>query len=383
MTTESNKEQEHTPMDAQTKEDLSIPSSTATTTSSSSSATITPSKADDDNEDHLFNLNTDDIFNTAVDLSLNTSNEPLKEGAKGESKKVNYIKRWITGLSLTFFCAGWLSSPTFYFSFLFYPALYLAQNEYYNMVEATGVNIQRKITIFSSLINIFFIHFLPLDHITCLAFSFLFFIVAVILQDRPLPKLSEVSSVCLGLFYLGYCPSFWIRIHSLDGLGVASYSTMTPYSNIGAWNIALAWASIAASDIGAYFGGKLWGKHKLSIISTAAGAASPNKTLQGFLGGFAFTSCWTVTGSYLMSWPLWPLTGIFYGFTICFFGLIGDLFASILKRDAKFKDTGSILPGHGGLLDRVDSYIFTAPICYFFLTHFLAVLENKFSTCSV
>lgn len=373
-----NKKQEHSPIDTDSKQ--SETNQTENTTPIPEVSPTSNSPKEEDNDDHLFNLNTDDIFNTAVDINLSINNDPLKEGAKTDNKKVNYIKRWITGLSLTFFCALWLSSPTFYFSFLFYPALYLAQNEFYNMAEATGVKIQRKLSIFSSFINIFFIHFLPLDHISCLAFSFLFLIVSILLQDRPLPKLSEISVNCLGLFYLGYLPSFWIRIHALNGLGLESYDPNTSYSNIGAWCIALSWASVAASDVGAYFGGKLYGSYKLSIISSAAGAASPNKTLQGFMGGFAFTSCWTLTSAYLMSWPYWPLTGFTYGFLICFFGLIGDLFASILKRDAKFKDTGSILPGHGGLLDRVDSYIFTAPVCYFFLTKVLAVLSSK--TCS-
>lgn len=375
MSAEISKEQEHTLVDNDSKEALKNNLTGEEDTKDSSPAT---SKVEDD--DDLFNLNTDDILNSVADININTSNEPLKEGMKTENKKVNYIKRWITGLSLTFFCILWLSSPTFYFAFLFYPALTLAQNEFYNMVEATGVNIQRKLSIIASFINILFVHFLPSDHISGLAFSFLFLIVSILFQDRPLPKLSEISVNSLGLFYLGYLPSFWIRIHRLDGLGLQSYDINTPYSNIGAWCIALSWAGVAASDVGAYFGGKLYGKHKLSIISSAAGAASPNKTLQGFMGGFAFTSLWTLTGAYLMSWPYWPVTGFVYGFLICFFGLIGDLFASILKRDAKFKDTGSILPGHGGLLDRVDSYIFTAPVCYFFLTKVLSLLSSN--TCS-
>jgi phosphatidate cytidylyltransferase len=67
-----------------------------------------------------------------------------------------------------------------------------------------------------------------------------------------------------------------------------------------------------------------------------------------------------------MQWPYWQILGVMYGLIIGFIGLVGDLTASMMKRDAGFKDTGNILPGHGGLLDRIDSYMLTAPIAYFF-----------------
>ena len=69
-----------------------------------------------------------------------------------------------------------------------------------------------------------------------------------------------------------------------------------------------------------------------------------------------------------MKWPYWPILGFLYGLSIAFIGLVGDLTASMMKRDAGVKDTGSILPGHGGLLDRIDSYMLTAPIAFFFFT---------------
>ena len=69
-----------------------------------------------------------------------------------------------------------------------------------------------------------------------------------------------------------------------------------------------------------------------------------------------------------MQWPYWGITGPLYGFIISFVALIGDLTASMMKRDAKLKDSGNIFPGHGGLLDRFDSYMFTAPVAYLFCT---------------
>lgn len=130
-----------------------------------------------------------------------------------------------------------------------------------------------------------------------------------------------------------------------------------------------------AVDVGAYFAGKNLGKHKLSEWSKAAGAASPNKTIEGAIGGLMSCSLFTLLGAYVMNWPLWPLTGIAYGIMISSIGLVGDLTASMMKRDAGVKDSGNILPGHGGLLDRIDSYMFTAPAAFLFCKHFLTFVH--------
>lgn len=68
-----------------------------------------------------------------------------------------------------------------------------------------------------------------------------------------------------------------------------------------------------------------------------------------------------------MNWPKWQITGIIYGLLMSSVALLGDLTASVMKRDAKMKDSGTVLPGHGGLLDRIDSYMLTAPTAYFFV----------------
>lgn len=114
--------------------------------------------------------------------------------------------------------------------------------------------------------------------------------------------------------------------------------------------ILLVWAA----DIGAYLFGKLWGKHKLIP------QVSPGKSWEGFLGGFLFVACISVVGDYLFQ-PT-PEIGWFSLNFICFVvSIFGDLFISMLKRKCKLKDTGHLLPGHGGILDRIDSLIAAAP----------------------
>ncbi|MCK9221097.1 MAG: phosphatidate cytidylyltransferase [Limnochordia bacterium] len=116
---------------------------------------------------------------------------------------------------------------------------------------------------------------------------------------------------------------------------------------------------IWAQDIGAYFIGIALGKHSL------APSISPKKTIEGALGGLA---CGVVVGGLLgLVWGM-ASKGLLLGVAAGIAGQIGDLVESALKRGAGLKDSGSILPGHGGLLDRFDSLMFAAPIAYLLLT---------------
>lgn len=130
---------------------------------------------------------------------------------------------------------------------------------------------------------------------------------------------------------------------------------MSPQKLAGA--VAVWWTclSVAAADIGAYFGGKTFGRRSLASIGLgAAGKASPNKTLEGALSGFLASMLVSTIGAAVMHWPLWAVTGPLYGLALSMVALVGDLTASMLKRDGNFKDYGDLLPGHGGLLDRLD-----------------------------
>lgn len=114
------------------------------------------------------------------------------------------------------------------------------------------------------------------------------------------------------------------------------------------------------NDVSQYVFGKLFGKNK--IIPKV----SPNKTWEGFLGGVVTVTLISgLIAPYLTSLDM--LYGFLAGFLISVFGFFGDVVISSLKRDIKIKDTGTLIPGHGGILDRLDSLLYTAPIFFHFL----------------
>ncbi|MES9871768.1 MAG: phosphatidate cytidylyltransferase, partial [Candidatus Sedimenticola sp. 6PFRAG7] len=121
------------------------------------------------------------------------------------------------------------------------------------------------------------------------------------------------------------------------------------------FSLTLTWVA----DSGAYFAGRRWGRVKL------APAISPGKTREGVYGALAGSVLWGL----LLAWyapelgPL-PILVIFC-LLVCVISVIGDLFESLLKRQAGIKDSGNLLPGHGGVLDRIDSMTAVAPVFAF------------------
>ena len=114
---------------------------------------------------------------------------------------------------------------------------------------------------------------------------------------------------------------------------------------------------IAVTDSGAYFTGKAFGKNKL------APELSPGKTREGMFGGLAGAALWSILGVYYFNIPShdW-IYFIFLSIAVALLSVAGDLFESLIKREAGQKDSGNILPGHGGILDRVDGLLAALPL---------------------
>ena len=181
------------------------------------------------------------------------------------------------------------------------------------------------------------------------------------MQPKP-GTISDIAASIFGLFYLGFLPSYWIKLRGLDSVIVSSNQGIISFQNLSnTTGLHLTLTScflIVASDIGSYFIGKSFGKTSLSPIS-------PSKTIEGLIGGITCSILLAIFFAFLMNWENPLVVGIIYGISISLMALVGDLIESMMKRDAKIKDSGTFLPGHGGILDRIDSYIFTPSVLYY------------------
>ena len=181
---------------------------------------------------------------------------------------------------------------------------------------------------------------------------------------REQEPLANLGVTFFGVVYIGWLLSYMVQIRSLPGtLAPAAPWGAFPESARGAWLVLYLLLVTWLNDTGAYLIGARLGKTKL------APTLSPKKTVEGALGGLAFA---TVTSLLCGLWFQIPLVhALILGLLLGVLGQVGDLCESALKRDLGIKDFGGIMPGHGGILDRFDSILFTAPIAYYYLAWLL------------
>jgi phosphatidate cytidylyltransferase len=187
--------------------------------------------------------------------------------------------------------------------------------------------------------------------------------------------IADIAASIFGLFYLGFLPSHWLKLRDLVDpvlapslAGANLPGTSWPWSSGLALTL-LACFLIVATDIGSYAIGRRWGRHPLSPIS-------PGKTVEGALGGIGCAVLVGALGGIWLGWPWGGLVGGLLGGVVAVFALVGDLTESMMKRDAGLKDSGDAIPGHGGILDRIDSYLFVPAVVYFAVTLFYPLLQR-------
>ncbi len=232
--------------------------------------------------------------------------------------------------------------------------------EFYRMVEAKGLKAQKIIgTVFALAIGILF--YLNVNE-SIVLFTLILLILAVLgrqLFAKDIPgALTTTGLTIFGVFYVGFLFSHIILLRDWMGRqgGV----------DLGLFFIVLVVAITFLSDTGGFLIGRKWGRHKMTPN------ISPKKSWEGAAGSVVFGVAGAILSKLVFDrWILETGLGlmhcIFLGAILVAAAMAGDVVESLLKRDAGIKDSGTIVPGHGGLLDRLDSIVFTVPVCYYYL----------------
>ena len=182
------------------------------------------------------------------------------------------------------------------------------------------------------------------------------------------PYIANVATTLLGMVYCGWFPLHLLFLRDLGSL--PAYSGIIKYNVTyqGACYALFLLFAVILTDTFCYYAGLRFGKHKLSKV------ISPNKTVEGSIGGTLTCMIFCMIFGPVIQVPWYH--SIIIGLLIAGFAQIGDLCESMIKRDAGVKDSSNLLPGHGGFLDRTDSYILTIPVLHYYLYFF--VVNNFF-----
>ena len=252
------------------------------------------------------------------------------------------LKRIISALSLlVIFMLSFFNSNEIYFNSFALIICLIGMFELNDML----FKYKHPLFIFLTLFFLGLAFFSLPDPIFIATMSFLFWVFFAPIYIYKNLKLSDIQKTFFGIFLIA---SLFYSIKYL-------YEN---HQDLLLFSLLLVWIA----DSGAYFVGKTFGKHKL------APSISPGKTIEGAAGALLLT----ILFSFLFAdyFFLSSKASLFYAIIITFFSIFGDLFESHLKRAAKLKDSGTIIPGHGGVLDRIDGIFSSIPIIFSIIIFF-------------
>lgn len=219
--------------------------------------------------------------------------------------------------------------------------------EFYSMIRQKGFT---PIVITGYLLLCLLLFYSRLGKLAPVFIFFIFVLVIVIsVINYPKINIADIALSLAGAIYLGGLLNYSIKIADLENPFLV---------------IVLVFLLTWASDTGGYMGGRLFGKHKMAPL------LSPGKTWEGSIGAMILpitvAGCFSILAMKSVNPAYVLLLGLLVGVTAQF----GDLFMSSVKRYCEVKDSGWIIPGHGGVLDRFDSFLIAAPVVYYFFLYF-------------
>lgn len=260
---------------------------------------------------------------------------------------------WIVFAILTIFIF-----PNWFFCLVTTAIIAVALYEFYSLVERKGIPIFKYVGI---LIGITFPISIYRSFEPTKGWELVFIIAVVLLifilqftRRESNQAIVGVSTTIFGILYISWAFSFLMKLKLISDTTLPSGSLL----------VAFLLLVTKSGDIGAYFVGTYFGKHHLIP------RISPKKSVEGALGGFIFSVAFAILSKhYLPTVPIVHL--IILGCLLGILAQVGDLSESLIKRDCQVKDSGNLIPGLGGMLDLIDSILFTAPTLYLYVKKFL------------
>jgi phosphatidate cytidylyltransferase len=286
-------------------------------------------------------------------------------------------RRQASNLSLRLVTAGLLIPPLLWI--IYQGGLYvlatviaialIALNEFYQLIEQKGAEPLRGQGMAAAAALPVVMYFGYESLATVLMTAVLLAMMFVQLtKNRITEALASISGTFFGVFYVGWLLSHVVVLRQFTQVVTARWPEVGAgmHPDVGGFLLFFTISTVIAGDVGAYFVGRAYGRRKL------APRVSPSKTVEGALGAIV---AGTAMGLALkagfdffapeVSRPLRYAAALPIAFSLTIIGMVGDLIESLLKRDARVKDTGTLLPGTGGVLDRIDSNLIAIPVMYY------------------
>ncbi len=257
-----------------------------------------------------------------------------------------------------------------WFSLMILFLILVGQSEFYRIVELKGVEPMRITGYILAILLVVVAHFSNEYYLNLfLTLSILTVFIAQLYRRDIQTAISSISSTIVSIVYIAWLMTHSILLRNIGFELVHKYNIVaTKISHfvqepdyMGICYIVLVVAVTFLADTAAYFVGKKYGKHKLAPV------VSPNKTWEGAIAGIVTSPIVAILTKYIMGMEMNDFYLVFLGLLLGIFGILGDLSESLLKRNVAIKDSGSIFPGHGGVLDRLDSLMFNVPLTYYFV----------------
>lgn len=236
--------------------------------------------------------------------------------------------------------------------------------EFYRLAEAKGIEPQRWLGLLTSVtlfVSAFCLYMLAVGEVCCTCYEVIMWgsaialplllsaiFVVEVFRNRQQPMLN-IATTLMGIIYVALPMSMLLYIPSF----IAGSSEWRP--EIFLFYLFLVWGN----DVFAYLVGILFGKHKMCV------RLSPKKSWEGFFGGVAGSLAMGVLGAYVVGGSVAMWLGL--ALVVSLTSVLGDLVESMFKREVGVKDSGNIMPGHGGMLDRFDALILSAPFAFVYL----------------